>query len=121
FSKDIPFTVWAANAEWAAKNRAVLTAFARNYRRAVAWLYDPANKQAAVDILVRHGKQDREDSVKAYEYLIEGLKLFGLDGGVSDSAYEKMAEGLIDLGDMKKPIPPKSSIFDGSFVEQAVN
>jgi hypothetical protein len=32
-----------------------------------------------------------------------------------------MAEGLIDLGDMKEPVPSKSVIFDGSFVEQAIN
>ena len=33
--KDIPFTVWAANSDWAAKNRAALTAFARSYKRGV--------------------------------------------------------------------------------------
>jgi glycerophosphoryl diester phosphodiesterase len=65
--------------------------------------------------------QDRKDTIEAYDYLVGRLRLFGPDGGVSDTAYEKMAEGLIELGDMKKPIPPKSAIFDASFVEQAVN
>jgi NitT/TauT family transport system substrate-binding protein len=120
-SKDVPFTVWAANTEWAMKNRATLIAFARSYKRGVRWLYDPANKDAAVDILVKHAKQDRKDTIEAYDYLVARLKLFGVDGGVSDAAYAKMAEGLIDLGDMKKPVPPKSVIFDASFVEQAVN
>src|ERR1700730_10646511 len=32
-SKNIPFTVWAANTEWAAKNRAALIAFAKSYKR----------------------------------------------------------------------------------------
>ena len=119
--KDVPFTVWAANTQWAAQNRAALTAFARNYKRGVRWLYDPANKDAAVDILVKHAKQDRKDTIEAYDYLIARLKLFGMEGGVSDAAYEKMAEGLIELGDMKKPVPPKSAIYDGTFVDQAVN
>jgi ABC-type nitrate/sulfonate/bicarbonate transport system substrate-binding protein len=119
--KDVPFTVWAVNTEWATKNRAALIAFARSYKRAVRWLYDPANKAAAVDILVKHAKQDRKETSEAYDYLVARLKLFGVDGGVSDAAYEKMAGGLIDLGDMKEPVPPKSAIFDGSFVEQAVN
>jgi NitT/TauT family transport system substrate-binding protein len=119
--KDVPFTVWATNTEWASRNRAALVAFARNYKRGVRWLYDPANKDAAVDVLVKHAKQDRRDTIEAYDYLVARLKLFGVDGGISDAAYEKMAEGLIELGDMKKPIPPKSVIFDASFVEQAVN
>jgi NitT/TauT family transport system substrate-binding protein len=119
--KDIPFTVWAANSNWAAKNPVALTAFARSYKRGVEWLYNPANKQQAIDILVKHAKQDPKDSALAYDYLIAKLKLFGLDGNVSDTTYEKMAEGLVELGDMKKPYPPKSAIFDGSFVQQATN
>jgi ABC-type nitrate/sulfonate/bicarbonate transport system substrate-binding protein len=119
--KDVPFTVWAANTDWAAKNRSALVAFARNYARSVRWLYDPANKDAAVDILVRHARQDRKDSIDAYDYLVTKLRSFGVDGGLPDAAYRKMADGLIDLGDMKEPVPPKSAIFDGSFVEQAVN
>jgi NitT/TauT family transport system substrate-binding protein len=119
--KDVPFTVWAANSDWAAKNRLALMAFARSYKRGVEWLYNPANKQQAIDILVKHAKQDPKDSELAYDYLITKLKLFGLDGNVSDATYEKMAEGLVELGDMKKPFPPKSAIFDGSFVQQATN
>ena len=120
-SKNIPFTVWAANTEWAAKNRAALVAFAKSYKRGVRWLYDPANKNAAVDILVKHARQDRNDTIQAYDYLVAKLKLFGLEGDVPDAAYERMADGLVDLGDMKRPVPPKSAIFDGTFVEQAVN
>ena len=116
-AEDIPFTVWAANSAWAEKNRAALTAFARNYKRAVAWLYDPANKQQAIDILVKHAHQDRKDVTDAYDYYVTKLKLFGRDGDVSDQAYEKMAEGLFDIGTMQKPFPPKSAIFDASFVQ----
>jgi NitT/TauT family transport system substrate-binding protein len=121
YMKDVPFTVWAANTDWAAKNRTALVAFARNYSRGVRWLYDPANKEAAVEILVKHAKQDRRDIVEAYDFLVAKLKSFGADGNLQDAAYRKMADGLIDLGDMKEPVPPKSAIFDGSFVEQAVN
>jgi NitT/TauT family transport system substrate-binding protein len=121
YAEDIPFTVWAANMPWAAKNREALTAFARNYKRGVRWLYDPANKQQAIDILLKYARQDRKDIDDAYGYLIDKLKLFGLDGDVSDKAYEKMAEGLVEIGVVKKPYPPKSAIFDGSFVQQATN
>ena len=117
----MPFTVWGANSAWAAEHRETLTAFARDYKRAVRWLYDPANKDQAIDILVKHAQQDRKDSSEAYDYLVAKLKLFGLDGDVSDETYGKMANGLAEIGIIKPPFPPKSTIFDGSFVQQAGN
>lgn len=119
FAPNIPFTVWGANSSWAAKNRDVLVAFAKCHRRAVQWLYDPANRAKAIDILVRHARQDPKDSAEAYDFLVTKLKLFGPDGDVPDAAYEKMVEGLADIGIVKKPYPPKSAIFDGSFVKAA--
>jgi ABC-type nitrate/sulfonate/bicarbonate transport system substrate-binding protein len=119
FAPNIPFTVWGANMTWAAKNRDLMIAFARTYRRAVKWLYDPANKAKAIDILVRHAKQDPQDSAEAYDFLVTKLKLFSADGDVPDATYDKMADGLADIGIAKKPYPPKSAIFDGSFVEAA--
>jgi NitT/TauT family transport system substrate-binding protein len=119
YAEGIPFTVWGANTTWAAAHRDTLVAFVRDYRRAVAWLYDPAHKQQAIDILVKRAHQKPEDSLKAYDYLIAKLKLFGTDGGVSDEVYAKMAEGLAEIGTIKPPYPPKSAIFDGSFVQAA--
>jgi ABC-type nitrate/sulfonate/bicarbonate transport system substrate-binding protein len=121
YAEGIPFTVWGANTTWAAQNREALNAFARDYRRAVGWLYDPAHKEQAVDILVKYANQDRKDSAEAYDYLVTKLKLFGLDGDVSDASYAKMAEGLADISIVKPPFPPKSAIFDGSFVQHATH
>jgi NitT/TauT family transport system substrate-binding protein len=121
FAEDIPFTVWAANMPWAEKNRDALTAFARSYKRGVRWLYDPANKEQAIDILMKYAKLARKDVEEAYDYQVDKLKLFGLDGDVSDKTYDKMAEGLVEIGFIKNPYPPKSAIFDGRFVQQATN
>ena len=64
---------------------------------------------------------ESEDSADAYDFYLTKLKLFGIDGDVSDAVYEKMADGLADIGIMKKPYPPKSAIFDGSFVKAAAS
>src|SRR5262245_33226023 len=106
---------------WAEKNRNALTAFARNYKRGVRWLYDAANKALAIDILMKYARQARKDLEEAYDYQVTKLKLYGLDGDVSDKTYEKMADGLVEINFVKKPFPPKSAIFDGSFVQQASN
>jgi ABC-type nitrate/sulfonate/bicarbonate transport system substrate-binding protein len=121
YAEDIPFTVWAANMPWAEKHRDALTAFARNYKRGVRWLYDPAHKEQAIDILMRYARQAHKDVEEAYDYQVDRLKLFGRAGDVSDKTYEKMAEGLVEIGFIRQPYPPKSAIVDGSFVEHATN
>ncbi len=117
YAEGIPFTVWGANTAWAAAHRDTLVTFVRDYRRAVVWLYDPAHRQQAIYILVKRAHQKPEDSAKAYDYLIAKLKLFGSSGDVPDSVYAKMADGLAEIGTIKAPFPPKSAIFDGSFVQ----
>jgi ABC-type nitrate/sulfonate/bicarbonate transport system substrate-binding protein len=119
YAEGVPFTVWGANTKWAASHRDALVAFARDYTRAVAWLYDPANKERAIDILVKYAHQKPDVSRKAYQYLIQKLKLLGIDGDVSDAAYAKMVDGLAAIGTVTAPYPPKSAIFDGSFVRAA--
>ena len=119
YLKDFPFTVWAANTNWAAKNRSTLLAYVKTYGRAVRWLYDANNKDQAVDILVKYSKQDRKDSANTYDYFVTKLKAFSMDGLISDAAYQKMFDGLVSLGDMTPPAPPASKFVDTSFVEEA--
>jgi NitT/TauT family transport system substrate-binding protein len=119
YLKDFPFTVWAVNTDWAAKNRATLLAYVKAYGRAIRWLYDPSNKEKAVDILVKHSKQDRKDSADTYDYFVTKLKAFSADGLISEATYKKMTDGLISLEDMKPPVPPMSKFFDASFVQEA--
>jgi len=119
YAQGVPFTVWGVNTKWAASHRDALIAFTRDYTRAVAWLYDPANKDRAIDILVKYAHQKPDVSRKAYEYLIHKLKLLGTDGDVSDAAYAEMVKGLAAIGTVTAPYPAKSAIFDGSFVHAA--
>jgi NitT/TauT family transport system substrate-binding protein len=119
YLKDFPFTVWAANMDWAAKNRPSLLAYVRAYGRAIRWLYESNNKEKAVDILVKYSRQDRKDSEDTYDYFVTKLRAFSADGLIGDTTYKKMTEGLISLDDMKPPVPPMSKFFDPSFVQEA--
>ena len=119
YLKDFPFTVWAANTGWAANNREALLAYIRAYSRAVHWLYDAGNKERAVDILVKYSRQDRKDSADTYDYFVSKLHAFSSDGRISQAAYKRMTDALVDWGDLKEPVPPASKFFDLSFVEAA--
>ena len=118
YLKDFPFTVWAANTEWAAKNRDALLSYVRAYARAVHWLYDTKNKDQAVDILVKYSKQDRKDTADTYDYFIGKLHAFSPDGRLSEASYKRMTDALVSWGDLSQPVPPMSKFFDSSFVEE---
>jgi NitT/TauT family transport system substrate-binding protein len=119
YLKDFPFTVWAANTDWAAKNREALLAYIKAYSRAVTWLYDPKNKEQAVDILVKYSKQDRKDSADTYDYFVNKLHAFSASGKLSPASYKKMTDALVRWGDLKQPVPPMTKFFDFSFVDAA--
>jgi NitT/TauT family transport system substrate-binding protein len=119
YLKDFPFTVWAANTEWAAKNRETLLAYVRAYGRAVHWLYDHKNKDQAVDILVKYSRQDRNDSAETYDYFVNKIRAFSADGRISAESYQRMTDALVKWGDLSQPVPPISKFFDSSFVEAA--
>ena len=113
-----PFTVWAANTDWAAKNGAALTSFARCYQSAVKWLYDPANKAKALEILIAAAKTSPKDAAEAYDYLIAKLHVFSQTGALPAEDFAKMTAGLVGIGDMKEPTPPVSTFYDPTFVSE---
>jgi ABC-type nitrate/sulfonate/bicarbonate transport system substrate-binding protein len=117
--KNFPFTVWAVNTDWAARNKPALLAYVKTYGRAIRWLYDPKNKEKAVDILVKYSRQDRKDSADTYDYFVTKLRAFSEDGLISETTYKKMTDGLISLGDLKAPVPPMSKFFDATYVREA--
>jgi NitT/TauT family transport system substrate-binding protein len=119
YLKDFPFTVWAANTDWAAKNRDALLSYIRAYSRAVQWLYDAKNKDQAVDILVKYSKQDRKDSADTYDYFVGKLRAFSGNGRISSESYKRMTDALAQWGDLSQPVPPASKFFDLSFVDAA--
>ena len=82
--------MWAANTDWAAKNRPAMLAYIKAYGRAVRWLYDITNKEKAVDILVKYSRQDRKDFADTYyDYLVTKLRAFSADGLISEQLSTK--------------------------------
>jgi len=85
----------------------------------VHWLYDPKNRDQAVDILVKYSKQDRKDSADTYDYFVGKLRAFSANGRISSESYKRMTDTLVQWGDLTVPVPPASKFFDLSFVDAA--
>ena len=107
------------NTDWALRNKPALLDFTTVYMQGVRWLYDAANRESAVDILLKYARQSRQDAARSYDYYFSKLHGFSRDALLSDTAYQKMTEGMLELGDLSPPLPPMAKFFDDSFAKQA--
>jgi ABC-type nitrate/sulfonate/bicarbonate transport system substrate-binding protein len=69
YVKDLPFTGMAVNRRWAAANGSAAKRILAATDKSIAWLADPANRQAAIELLVRAAKASKEDAEASYDYL----------------------------------------------------
>jgi len=45
--------------------------------------------------------------------------VYHTDGGFSEAGFNTLLKALVDLGDLKEPLPPMSKFFDDSYVKAA--
>lgn len=98
---DMPFAGIAVNTTWAQSNKPTAEKVVRIYTKSIAWLYDPANRDEAIQILMKVSKLKKEDVERTYDYLIKG-KYFEPTGKVSKSRLNKLVDALKILGDVPK-------------------
>ena len=96
---DMPFAGISVNTNWAAANKATVLKVIEVYNKSFAWLYDPNNRNEAVQILMKVSKIKKDDVELAYDFLIKG-KYFEPTGKVSRSKLTKLVDALKGLGDI---------------------
>ena len=69
YVKDLPFTGMAVFKPWAAKHGDLVKRMLAVTDASIAWLADPAHRDEAVDILVKAGRANPEDSAASYDLL----------------------------------------------------
>jgi NitT/TauT family transport system substrate-binding protein len=116
---DFPFTAYGVNARWAEENRETVVGFLRAYLAGIEWLYDPANREGAIAILIKETKAKPDDAAKTYEQYIRDVQVYRKDGALTAEAMKKMLEGIVSIGDLKAPVPPASKYVDDSFLSAA--
>jgi len=98
---DMPFAGISVNTTWAATHKPTVERLIDVYNKSMAWLYDPKNREEAVQILMKVSKIKKEEVDKAYDFLIGG-KYFEPTGRVSRTRLNKLVDALKSLGDLPK-------------------
>ncbi|MBX5492408.1 MAG: ABC transporter substrate-binding protein [Chloroflexi bacterium] len=109
-----------ARRDWARGNDDVLVRALRAHIRSLRWLYDPANKEAFIDALVRHTRTDERYARRTYELLIEQYQTFAKDGALTPEPFEGAMKLMLDAGDLRAPLPPERYL-DRTWWERAIS
>lgn len=95
------FTCAIARKDWAKQNADTLRAYLRGMSNAIEWLYDPANKEAAVDLLAEVSKQPRPLVAETYDYYFGEIKPFTRKMAIGPVGMQKLLDALKENKDVR--------------------
>lgn len=101
---DMPFAGMSVNTNWAAAHEGTVQNVIAAYDNSIAWLYDPKNRDEAVQILMKVSKIKQAEVEQAYDFLIKGT-YFEPTGKISKSKLTKLVDALKALGDIPQDFP----------------
>jgi ABC-type nitrate/sulfonate/bicarbonate transport system substrate-binding protein len=99
YVKDLPFTGYAANLQWALANKDVVKGFLDGVAKGVDYFYDDANREDCISILQKVSNADRADVAEGYDYYRK-LKIFDHRGLVEASQLKNLVEAMKSIGDL---------------------
>lgn len=101
FGKEFGFLVVLSRPRWLQESPDTARAYLRALAEATDWLYDPANRDEAVDILARNTKQDRQIAARTYDYFINEAQVFSRKLQIPEVIVQNTVRTLIEIGDLK--------------------
>jgi ABC-type nitrate/sulfonate/bicarbonate transport system substrate-binding protein len=108
--------VAAVRRPWARDNRAKVEAYIRAYRRSIAWLYEPHNRDEAIAILRRHLPQMTQEMADAsYGELLDPARGFFRNCEMDSAGFDCMLELRSRYGLPAKQLNEPAKYCDLSF------
>jgi ABC-type nitrate/sulfonate/bicarbonate transport system substrate-binding protein len=117
--KEFMFMSISANRTWAREQRPLLVRYMRAMGNAVDWLYDPANKEEAIDLLAARTNTERSAVTRTYAVMIEEGRVIPRRAEVPLGGLEVMLRSMIELGDLPGPTANPNRYIDLSIVQDA--
>jgi ABC-type nitrate/sulfonate/bicarbonate transport system substrate-binding protein len=109
---DLALSVTAVTRAWAKSNPDVLRSFMRAQAAAIAWLYDPANKDEALQLLIDETKADLPSAIQSYDVYLTKLHIFPTNGCVEAKGIEVLLNVLSKINTTVKADEPVSKYID---------
>jgi ABC-type nitrate/sulfonate/bicarbonate transport system substrate-binding protein len=113
-------TIVAARRDWAKTNADAVVGFIRAYRQGLDWLKDPANKQAAIDVLRGELPETTQAAgEQAYAFLVANPRGFDPGGKIDLAGAKHVLDLRRQYGPQGKPATDFKRFIDESYFERA--
>jgi len=101
---------------WAEQNQTALVGYIRGYRSALDWLYDPQNKEAALEIFMKNVKgATRQSAETSYGILLDPKNGFTRDAAIDVAGVRTAVQLREKYGKPQKKMQPIESYIDTSY------
>lgn len=106
------------NKEWAAKNKQTAIGLTKAMQKAANWIYEPKNKDKAIEILAAYTKVPADICAESYKFMVEQQQAIGRNLEVKAAGLENIIKIDKDIG--ANPASDKpfdlSRYYDPSFL-----
>lgn len=111
--------VAATRREWATAHRHELVGFIGGYIAGLDWLFEPANKPAAIALLRKFAEIDEDDAEQSYRVLLHPAKGFARDAGLDFDGIRTVLALRAEYGLPRTPLGEPEKYCDLSFYHEA--
>jgi ABC-type nitrate/sulfonate/bicarbonate transport system substrate-binding protein len=113
---------WAQNniiidTRWAQRHRAAVVGFLRARIKATNYVYEPANRDDVIAILVKYTSTTQQIAAATYDLYIS-QQVIARGAALSQEGIRANFDALVALGDLTER-PPLADFIDGSFLTEA--
>jgi NitT/TauT family transport system substrate-binding protein len=115
---NLALSVTAVARAWAKNNPEAVRAFMRAQAAAIAWLYDPANKDEALKLLIDETKADLPSATESYDIYLTKLHMFPPNGCVETKGIEVLIGIVSKINKTVKAGEPASKYIDTEWCPQ---
>ena len=117
--KDYSFSSVMVRRDWARTHSDELVRFLRACGRATAWLYDPANRDAAIAVLMERTKQEEKYTRLTYDLMVTAERVFPERCAVRPDGIRAVIDLLGEVGELSAPLPQPEKYVDTSYWQRA--
>ncbi|HUK58750.1 MAG TPA: ABC transporter substrate-binding protein [Stellaceae bacterium] len=100
YTKDIPQGSVDVYVPWAKKHPETAKAFVKALDEAVAWFYEPKNREGAINILAKYSHDSPEDIAESYDFSVR-IGQFARGDTVSKQRIESLITSMHAIGDLQ--------------------
>lgn len=106
---------------WAKQNRATVVGYIRGYTDALDWLYNPANREAAIAILMKNvSNMNRQAAETSYRVLLDPADGFERRARIDLEGVRTVLQLRSKWSESRKPLTDPAKYYDGSYYNEAM-